>query len=91
MAFVLADDPDDLVHELESAEAQAPKAIKPLLAHAARRLQSCKETAALLAETLEEAARLRAGAMATQSRCEEIEREVRARMLDVANRLRILA
>lgn len=91
MAFALADDPADLAQALEDAEPQAPKSVKPLLNQASRELRAIKETAAACAEMLELAASLKAGQMASQSRCDEIAAQVRATITDVAARLRALA
>lgn len=91
MAFALADDPADLAQALEDAEAQAPKSVKPLLNQAARELRTLREAAATCAEMLEYAATLKAGQMASQSRCDEIAAQVRGTVVDVAARLRKLA
>lgn len=91
MAFALADDPADLAQALEDAEAQAPKSVKPLLTQASRELRSFKDTAAHCAEMLEIAASLKAGQMASQSRCDEIAAQVRGTLVDVAAKLRALA
>ncbi len=91
MAFALADDSTDLAQALEDAESQAPKSVKPLLAQAARELRALKETAGECAEALELAASLKAGQMASQSRCDEIAAQVRGTLVDVAAKLRALA
>ncbi len=87
LAFKLPDDAS-LAQALEDAEPQAPKAIKPLLLQAARELRAHKELSSELAEMLELAASLRAGQMASQSKCDEIANEVRATLVSVAARLR---
>ena len=91
LAFALPDDTTDLAQALEDAEPQAPKAIKPLLIQAARELRALKETAGLCAEQLGIAASLRAGQMDSQSRHDEVARQVRVTLVDVAAKLRELA
>lgn len=88
LAFKLPDDSTDLAQALEDIEPQAPKAIKPLLLQAARELRDARKLCAELAEALEHAASLRAGQMASQSRCDEIANEVRQTLVSVAARLR---
>lgn len=91
LAFKLPDDSADLAQALEDAEPQAPKLIKPLLLQAARELRAAKETAGRAAEALELAASLRAGQMDSQSRHDEIARQVRLTLVNVAATLRALA
>ncbi len=91
LAFALPDDTQDLAQALEDAEAQAPKLVKPLLMQAARELRALKECAGVSAEALELAATLKAGQMDSQSRHDEIARQVRLTLVDVAAKLRALA
>ncbi len=91
LAFKLPDDGTDFELALEAAEPQAPKAIKPLLLQAARDLRAHRQLFGELAEALEHAASLRAGQMASQSRCDEIANEVRHALISAAARLRSLA
>jgi hypothetical protein len=91
LAFRLPDDSTDLAQALEAAEPQAPKLIKPLLMQAARELRAFKTPISECAEALELAASLRAGQMDSQSRHDEIARQVRLTLTDVAAKLRALA
>lgn len=91
LAFALPDDTADLAQALEDAEPQAPKQIKPLLLQAARELRGIRTTAGQSAEALDHAASLRAGQMDSQSRHDEIARQVRLTLVDVASTLRKLA
>jgi multidrug resistance efflux pump len=88
LAFKLPDDSTDFEQALEAAEPQAPKPLKVLLLQAARELRAHRQLFGELAETLEHAASLRAGQMASQSRCDEIANEVRQALVSVAARLR---
>lgn len=91
LAFALPEDTADLAQALQDAEPQAPKGLKPLLLQAARELRAFKEVAGESAEALELAASLRAGQMDSQSRHDEIARQVRLTLVDVAAKLRALA
>jgi hypothetical protein len=91
MAFTLPDEPADLAQVLRDAEAQAPKHLKPLLIQAASFIDDVRRVAPELAQTLELAAELRAGQMDSQSRADEVAREVRLSMQSVAARLRELS
>jgi len=90
LAFRLPDDLADTAQALLDLEPQAPKALKPVLLQAARELRANHDIASELAEALEHAASLRAGQMASQSRCDEIANEVRQTLVSVASRLRSL-
>jgi hypothetical protein len=90
LAFSLPDD-SDTAQALLDLEPQAPKPFKAVMLQAARELRAFKEVAANSAEALELAASLKAGQMASQSRCDEIAAEVRRTLVDIAATLRGLA
>lgn len=91
LAFKLPDDVADTAQALLDLEPQASKALKPVLLQAAQELRANREAAGEFAEALEHAASLRAGQMASQSRCDDIANEVRSTLVSVAARLRALA
>ena len=91
LAFALPDDSTDLAQALEDAEPQAPKHLKLVLLQAARELRAFRAAAVESIEALDLAASLRAGQMDSQSRHDEIARQVRLTLVDVATRLRALA
>lgn len=91
MGFALPADVTDLTVELRNAEAQAPKHIKHLLVQAAQELESLRKLMRDGAEQLELAASLRVGQMDSQSRADEVARQVRLTMQDLAARMRELA
>lgn len=79
----------DIVEALRAAEAQAPKAIKPLLLQAANELHAWHRLAHDAIAELNEANALRVGQMDSQSRADEVVRQVRATLQGVAARLQI--
>lgn len=88
MAFQLPDDVADTAGALRELEAQAPKAIKPLMLQAANELDKWRQLAATIAGELEEASRLRIGQMDTQSKTDEIVRQIQTVLTTAAERLR---
>lgn len=90
MTFEFPEDAPDVVEALRSAEPQAPKQIKPILLQAANELCDFRRVAADAVRELTEAASLRVGMMDSQSRADEIVRQVRSAMTGVASRLQHL-
>lgn len=91
MGFALPADVTDLSTELRSAEAQAPKHIKHLLIQAADEIDDLKRLMHDGAEQLALAASLKVGQMDSQSRADEVARQVRITMQQLAARMRELA
>lgn len=91
MHFSPPDDTSELAHSLRDAEPQAPKALKPLLIQAAQFIEHIKRVAPELAQSLDVAAAMRVGQMDSQSRADEVAREVRLSMQSVSARLRELS
>lgn len=90
VTFQLPEDAPDIVEALRAAEPQAPKQIKPVLLQAANELCDFRRVAADAVRELREAAELRAGAMDSHSRADEVSRYVRATISGVASRLQHL-
>lgn len=94
-AFALpADHPHTatLLRELEeSAPNPVPKAIRAAMIQAAKELEDWEKLADRAARELDEASRLNAGQMASQSRHDEIARQVRLTMVTLARTFRELA
>lgn len=90
-AFVLPADRTDTATLLRSLEAQAPKHIKTALVQAAQELEDWQKLADRAARELDEASRLSAGQMASQSRHDEIARQVKLTMTSLAQTFRELA
>jgi hypothetical protein len=91
MGFALPADVADLSTELRNAEAQAPKHIKHLLIQAADELHDLKQLMVDGAQQLELAISLRVGQMDSQSRADEVARQVRMTLEQLAARMRELA
>jgi hypothetical protein len=91
MHFSPPDDSTELAQSLRDAEPQAPKALKPLLIQAAQFIEHIKRVAPELAQSLDVAASMRVGQMDSQSRADEVAREVRLSMQSVSARLRELS
>ena len=91
MAFVL-DEPTDTASVLRALEENAPnitpKNIRAALLKAAAELEALKTCAGECAEALELAATLKAGQMDSQSRHDEVAKQVRLTLVDVAAKLR---
>lgn len=87
MTFELPEDAADIVEALRAVEPQAPKQIKPLLLQAANELHAWHRLAEAAIAELNEASALRVGQMDSQSRADEVVRQVRAALLGVAARL----
>jgi hypothetical protein len=91
MHFSPPDDSTELAQSLRDAEPQAPKALKPLLIQAAQFIEHIKRVAPELAQSLDVAASMRVGQMDSQSRADEVAREVRLSLQSVSARLRELS
>lgn len=91
-AFALPADRTDtatLLRELElSAPNPTPKNIRAAMIQAAKELEDWRSLAQDCVRMLEEAQALRAGQMASQSRHDEVERQIKRAMSDTAVRLR---
>ena len=88
MTFELPADPIDAASQLRSLEPQAPKHMKAVMIAAAAQLEAHTRLMADCASELEEAAKLRVGFMDSDSRAEQVTRQVRTTMESVAARLR---
>lgn len=88
LAFKLPDDVADLSEALRGIEQQLPKQHRDLILQAATELAALKQLCHESAQELELAALMRAGQMDSQSRSDEIARQVRATMTGLAERLR---
>lgn len=92
MTFELPAAPTDLATELRELEQNAPnvtpKAVRAALVKAAAEIEQWRSTALRCAEQLEEAGRLRTGQMDSQSRLDEVDRQVKFSLRQVAERLR---
>jgi hypothetical protein len=91
MHFSPPDDSTELAQSLRDAEPQAPKALRPLLIQAAQFIEHIKRVAPELAQSLDVAASMRVGQMDSQSRADEVAREVRLSLQSVSARLRELS
>lgn len=91
MGFALPDDVPDTAQALRDIEQQLPKQHRALILQAATELDTLKRVVADGAHELERAAALRAGQMDSQSRSDEIARDVRMTMTSLAQRMRELS
>lgn len=91
MQFALPDEIPNTVDALRALEAQAPKALKATMLQAADELSTLRRCASESAQALELAATLKAGFMDSDSRHEDVQREIRMTLIQVANKLRSLA
>lgn len=95
MTFALPAERTDtatLLRDLEqSAPNPTPKNIRAAMIQAAQELEDWQKLADDTARQLEEAAKIRIGQMDSHSRADEIQRGVKATMLDLAQRFRELA
>lgn len=91
-AFALPVERTDIAHVLRELEQNAPrptsKDIRDAMIHAAQALEAWRRTAEDCIRMLEEAQSLRAGQMDSQSRADEIARQVKRAMSDAAVKLR---
>lgn len=88
MTFELPEEPTDAASQLRSFEPQAPKQMKAAMIAAAAQLEANTRLMADCAAELEEAAKLRVGFMDSDSRAEQVTRQVRTTLESVAARLR---
>jgi hypothetical protein len=95
MTFALADPmtPPDLVDHLRELEQTAKRAdlaeVRGALIAAAVEIEHWRAIATSAAEQLEEAARLRIGTMDSQSRVDDVTRQVKSTLTQVAHELRL--
>ncbi len=92
MTFSLPDQPQDIATYLRELESTCPnvtpKVVKSALITAAKEIEDWRELALTHARTLEEAATLRVGAMDTNSKADEVSRQVRSALAQTASTLR---
>ena len=92
MTFELPSTPTDLATELRDLEQNAPnvtpKLIRAALVKAAAEIEGWRFIATRGAEQLEEASALRVGQMDSSSRADEVNRQVRMTLRQVAENLR---
>lgn len=90
MTFEFPEHCDDTAAALRACESQAPKQMKELVIRAANELEDFHRVSADAARELDEAASLRIGQMDSQSRADEVSRQVRTTLASVASRLRAM-
>jgi hypothetical protein len=93
MTFKLDDAPPDLaatLRELEAEERKLSPRARALLVLSATMLESQRSLLEDAAKELEEAAGLKIGMMDSQSRADDVSRQVRATLVTLATRIRIL-
>lgn len=90
MTFQLPDKYENTAAALRELEPQAPKQIKALMLQAAAKLDAYRELCQVGAKDLEHAASLRIGMMDSQSRADEISRNVRTTMSELARKMRAI-
>lgn len=90
MTFEFPEDVVDTAAQLRGFEPQAPKQMKHVMIAAASELDLLKAVAREAIETLDEAVCLRVGAMDSDSRAQDVSRQVQMAMKGVADRLRPL-
>lgn len=92
MAFALPDTPADLATSLRELESTAPnvtpKVIRAALIQAAQEIEDWRAMALTHARTLEEATRLRIGMMDSQSKADEVSRQIQLALRQTAQALR---
>lgn len=91
MQFALPDEVLDTAESLRALEPQAPKPLKQAMLQAADELVSLRRAAQESAQALELAATLKAGFMDSDSKHEEVAREIRLTLTQVAAKLRLAA
>ncbi len=88
MQFALPQEIPDVVESLRALEPQAPKSIKSTMLQAAEELVALRRCAFESAAALELAATLRAGLNDSDSKHQEIQREVKLTLTQVSAKLR---
>lgn len=90
MKFELPEQYPNVATVLRELEPQAPKHIKAVMLQAANELDDFHRIAADAVRELDEAAALRIGMMDSQSRVDEVSRQIRTTLMTIAGRLRAL-
>ena len=88
MQFALPEEIPNTVDSLRTLEPQAPKSIKATMLQAADELEMLRRCASESAQALELASTLRAGAMDSESRHQDVAREIHLTLTQVAAKLR---
>ncbi len=88
MQFALPEDVQNTADSLRVLEPQAPKSLKATMLQAANELDAFRRCMEESAQALELAATLKAGFMDSDSKHQEIAREIRLTLTQVAARLR---
>ncbi len=88
MQFALPEQVPDVAESLRALEAQAPKSLKATMLQAADELVALRRAASESAQALELASTLRAGLNDSESRHEDVQREIRLTLTQVAAKLR---
>ncbi len=92
MNFAMVEKPADLASYLRALEQNAAKTtakeIRAVLIEAAKEIEDWRDAALSHARTLEEAARLKIGQVDSQSKADEVSRQVRNALLQTASDLR---
>jgi hypothetical protein len=95
MTFEVPPEPTDTASFLRDLEQNCPKTtpkeVRAALLRGAQELEDWQRLAKDAANQLEEASRLHVGQMASQSRADEVTRQVKLTMTDLATRFRELA
>lgn len=89
MQFALPEQVLDAAESLRALEPQAPKPLKATMLQAANELTALKRAASESAQALELAATLKAGFMDSDSKHDEVAREIRLTLTSVAAKLRL--
>jgi hypothetical protein len=90
MTFAFPENEKDTAAALRAAEPQAPKHIKALLIQAANELEDFERVATDAVRELTEAADLRIGMMDSQSRADDVTKQIRTTLTSIASRFRAL-
>lgn len=90
MKFKLPDDSVDTAATLRELEENAPPPIRSVLIKAAQELEYAKKIAIEMVAVLDEAASLRIGQMDSQSRADEVLRQIHHALQHVAAQLRTI-
>ena len=88
MQFALPEDVQNTADSLRALEAQAPKSLKATMLQAANELDAFRRCMEESAQALDLAATLKAGFMDSDSKHQEIAREIRLTLTQVAAKLR---
>lgn len=91
MQFALPDEIPNTVDSLRALEPQAPKPLKATMLQAADELSAYQLACSESAQALELAATLKAGFMDSDSKHEQVAREIRLTLTQIAAKLRALS